>query len=103
MISDPPRGISSAARRLASTNDQALISMERRKLALVVFSTNEPLSSFLSEKAMAWTRKSTVPNASFTAAKAPSMLASSVTSQGTKVFTPRASPRGRTRRSMASM
>ena len=37
------------------------MSMERAKLARVVFSTNEPFSSFLSENAMAWTRKSMVP------------------------------------------
>ena len=79
------------------------MSMERAKLARVVFSTKVPFSSFLSEKAMAWTTKSIVPKVSSTLAKAASMETSSVTSQGMRVFTPIESANGCTRFSMASM
>ena len=78
------------------------MSIERRKFSRVVFSTKDPRSSFLSEKAMAWTRKSRVPISFSRVAKAASIEASLVTSQGTKVLTPMDSPKGRTRFSMAS-
>ena len=77
--------------------------MEFRKFSRVVLSTNEPRSSFLSEKAMAWTTKSSVPNSFSSVAKAVSIDASSVTSAGTNTFTPMDSPSGRTRFSMASI
>ncbi len=84
MIIDPPSVIRAEARRAASTNEKAEMSIERRKLARVVFSTKEPFSSFLSEKAMAWTRKSMLPKASAMLAKAASIEASSLTSASTR-------------------
>ena len=61
-----------------------------------------PSSSDLSEKAMACTTKSSVPQASFRVSKTASMLASSVTSQGSTSSERTDSASGLTRRANAS-
>ena len=49
---DPPLGIRRAARLAQSTNENTEMSIARRKLSRLVFSTNDPFSSSLLAKAM---------------------------------------------------
>jgi len=50
------------ARRAASTNEKAETSRVLRKFSRVVTWVNDPFSCSLSEKPMAWTRKSSLPH-----------------------------------------
>jgi len=77
------------------------MSRVRVKLARVV-STYLPLSSSLSEKAMAWTTKSSRSQRAASAAKVRLRLDSSVTSQSMRESLPIPSASGRTRLPRAS-
>ena len=101
MIIEPPGFIIFAARLAASTKLKAEMFIAVRKPSRVVFSTKLPFNSSLLAKAMEWTRKSSSPKRLWRSAKAASIEASSVTSQGMKSSTPMASPSGRTRFSMS--
>ena len=63
---------------------------------------NRPVSSVLSENAMAWTRKSMEPQVSFSVAKARSSEASFITSQSTRMLDPSEAAKGATRLPKAS-
>ncbi|OIQ71378.1 hypothetical protein GALL_470040 [mine drainage metagenome] len=63
---------------------------------------NRPVNSFLSENAMAWTRKSILPQRAFNSAKAASSEVSSVTSTSTRKSEPSEAASGSTRLPNAS-
>ena len=78
------------------------ISIVWLKFAAVVASTYLPRSSALSEKPMAWTRKSSRPHSCASVAKTASMEAASVTSQGSTISDPTEAASGATRLPSAS-
>ena len=93
--------ISAEARRAMSMKLKQLIASDWLKLARLVL-MKRPVSSFLSENAMAWTTKSRVPHSSFSLAKAASSEASSVTSTSISSELPTDCANGSTRLPNAS-
>src|SRR5258705_6142987 len=96
----PPAGISMAARLATSVNEKQEITMVRMKLPRVV-SAYRPLSSFLSENAIAWTRKSREPHVEAMDEKTLSTESALSTSHGNTSDDPTDCANGFTRRPSA--